>query len=167
MSGWLRSILVVGILTAGCTEARQETETTGTTYMQQADARFHARFENCKKIHNYDPERPPQLGESDLAPTERAWQECVYDAVRKVLIPATSSPEIYESAIRSSQTLTNGIEKGTVTRSQRKEKMEQIIAEIEAQERSNAAVEAAGTMSDQGSTKTEFTRRMIYDLRGM
>ena len=167
MGVFLRSIFILSLLAAGCAEVQMEKKTIESTYMQQADAQFHARFEDCKRIHNYDSETPPKLGEYDLAPTERAWQECVYDAVRKHLIPATLSPELYEAAIRTSQTLTNGIEKETVTRSQRKEKMDEIIAQIEAEERSNALAEAVGTKTEQEAKKIGFTRRMVHDLRGI
>lgn len=151
--------VVSALIVAGCSGSEKRTTSAG--YMQQADARFHARYVECGKIHKYDP-NTTKLAQNTLGPTERAWQQCVYAAVEKYLIPASKSPDLYRGAIATSRNLTNGIEKGTITRDQRRKKMDEVISKIESVEGANA-----GAATTAQAERTAFTRRMVNDMRGM
>lgn len=133
--------------------------------MEREHGQFKAQLNDCVKTHNYDPDNPPKLGENELAPTERAWRSCVYDAVRKYLIPASATPGLYENLITTDQTLTDNIERKLITRTQRKIKNDEMISYIDSQETNYIISQDPQVKGEEFEKKTDFTRRMIYQLR--
>lgn len=152
-------VVVFSFVIAACAQAPLSGHDAAPWYLQEAAKKFQMRYEECKKEHNYDPDKASGLRENQLAPMERAWQACVYAAVRKYLIPASASPALYDSAIKTSRQLTDGIENGTVTRSQRQVKMKEIVDQIDAREVANAEREGKRMRED-----VRRTQRIINTL---
>lgn len=154
----------VALLVCGCaTDSRQAVS--GGAYMEREHGQFKAQLNDCSKTYNYDPDNPPKLGEHELAPTERAWRSCVYDGVRKYLIPASVTPGLYENLITTDQILTDNIEKKLITRSQRKNKIDEMISYIDSQEANNIITQDPRAKGEELDKKTKFTRGMVYQLR--
>ena len=126
-------------------------------------ARFDAGVEECKRAYGYDPDALPDLGEHSLAPNERKTRACVYDAIRTTVIPMTEIPEKYEALITTDEDLTDGIENGTMTRDQRRTKIEALIAEIESLESARAKEFERALEAER--RRTEFTRGMVEMMR--
>ncbi len=102
--------------------------------MQQAVDAYYARRDECKELHGYDPENPGALGPHELAPTERAWAACAYDAVRSTLMLETTQPRLYEAAMAEHRTMTDQVEAGMMTRAERDDRMFELRKEIREKE---------------------------------
>jgi len=75
--------------------------------------------EQCTAMHGYDWRNPGDIGQSELAPGEKAWRDCVYAGIRRDVIPRSAVPEDYERIIAEDQQFTRAIEAGTMTRDER------------------------------------------------
>ncbi len=71
------------------------------------------------------------LAEDALAPGERAWRACAYAAIETLVIPRTRIPDAYRRLITEDRILTDLIEQGKVTRSQRRTRLDKLVAELE------------------------------------
>lgn len=72
----------------------------------------------------------------------RRWgargRECVYEGVEKFLIPKSLSPEVYRNAIAEDRQMTAAVAGGKMTRSERRERIENLIEEIHRIEEANS-----------------------------
>lgn len=98
-----------------------------------------AHIEQCTARHGYDPENVSGLGPYSLGPAEREWRECVYEGVEKFLVPKTLSPDAYRQAITEDRQMTASVAGGTLTRLERRERMQKMIEEIGRIEEANLA----------------------------
>lgn len=137
------------------------------TYLEQEQIQFQAAFEQCSKIHGYDPDQLPPLGDYELAPGERAWRACVYDAITTNLVPGSKSPELYRELITTDRILTDNVEKGTVTRADREKKIDSLIETIRTQETGHVIAEDPRMTAEEKERRTGFTRRMVKSMRGL
>jgi hypothetical protein len=102
-----------------------------------------ADMRQCTEQQGYDPAKITGVAESALAPQELQWRQCVYDALR---VYARANPAIaskYEQLIAEDTTMTTAIQRGTMTRGQRRTRVEQLIAAISSAE--EAQISAAAT----------------------
>jgi hypothetical protein len=152
------------LMLSGCAFEPATPLDSGGYYMQNARADFDARFEACKKIHGYDPDKL-SVAEHQLAPNERKARSCVYEAIQSLLIPNTKIPEKYEKLILTDKILTDSVEKGIVTRDQRKRKIEELLAEIESLEAGHVVAQDQRGQMQAEQNRTEFTRKMIQMVR--
>lgn len=102
--------------------------------MQQAVDAYYARRDECKSLHGYNPDNPGDLGPHELAPTERAWAQCAYDAVRTTLMLETTQPRLYEAAMAEHRTMTDKVAAGVMTRAEREDRMFELRKEIRERE---------------------------------
>ncbi|TNF92617.1 MAG: hypothetical protein EP297_13160 [Gammaproteobacteria bacterium] len=88
--------------------------------------------ERCAAEHSYDRGNTANLGQHQLAPTERVYLDCVYEGMNKRVIPKALLPDDYRKLISSYKQMTDAVEKGELTRAERtthaKEKLEAIWA---------------------------------------
>ena len=88
---------------------------------------------DCTAAHGYDPDTVT-VGENALAPGERDWRRCIYAAIETQVIPQTPVPDVYRSLIADDRTMTEAVATGQLTRSARRDRLEERAAEIRAAE---------------------------------
>ena len=120
-----------------------------------------ADLQQCTKAHGYDPAKTAGVAENALAPQELPWRQCAYDAVRAY---QQSNPPLrgrYEQLIAEDISMTTAIQQGTMTRSQRRARIESLVAQIKAaeQEEVNAATAQQSRQNDQ-------LRNIVQGVRG-
>jgi len=154
-----RQLLLTPLLAIAIT-AYSSSAQSQTPARDQLVALLHA----CTKTHGYDPNNTAGLGPNQLGPNELLWRQCAYDAVRayEKTNPALSSQ--YDQLINEDITMTNAVQGGAMTRAQRRERLQELIAQIEEAEKNNVMAMPAG-----GSTKAEETmnvRQVVDGVRG-
>lgn len=95
-------------------------------------AAIESHLAECTATHGYDPEAANP--EKALAPGERAWNDCAYDGVRALLAKQSRIPGIYDLLIDQHRDMTDALERGEITRTQRKQRTDAIAASIRNQE---------------------------------
>lgn len=108
-----------------------------------AEERFAAHLDECTAQHGFDPDATAGVGERELAPNEREWRACAYSGVETILIPDSSVPDAYRRLIAEDRVLTDAVGAGTMTRQQRRERIEQLFAGISEEEARMRDAEAA------------------------
>lgn len=98
-------------------------------------ARFELALAACTDRFGYDPETVGDIGDFQLAENEREWLECAYTGVETHLVPYSAVPELYTELIDEHRALTDGVERGEVTRAAREERVDTVLASIERQEK--------------------------------
>lgn len=124
---WAPCLLFVALtlcLCGGCATLSEE----------GAERRMDAHMARCSARHGYDPAAVTGVGEHELAPGEREWRACVYQGIRTLIIPQTAIPQVYENLIAQDTEMTDAIERGTLTRSQRKARIDNLVRVIRQRE---------------------------------
>jgi hypothetical protein len=103
------------------------------TEPQRAEKTLQDALADCTARHGYDP-AGPALPDRTLAPGELAWRVCAREAIATGVIPKSSVPELYRQLIADDQRMTAAIEAGTMTRSERRLRLETSIETIRAAE---------------------------------
>ena len=155
-------ILAAGMATAlsACT-SHSPTTSPAQSPLAAARQQLVADLGQCTKTFGYDPNNAAGVAENQLAPHEIEWRQCGYDAVRKY---AGNQPELtgqYEQLINEDITMTNAIQSGTMTRSQRRQRLEALIAQIKSAEESQA--QAAAMEQEQ---QVDQVRQVVDGMRG-
>lgn len=92
----------------------------------------------CTEIHGYDPSATSALGPHTLGVGEREWRDCVYKGVEKHVIPKAFAPEAYRRAIEEDRKMTEDVAGGRMTRLERQERIQALLAEIDRREEAEA-----------------------------
>lgn len=124
----------------------------------QARARLSFDVQQCSRRYKYDPDKTANLPERALAPNEIPWHQCAYDAIKNY---EKSNPALagqYNSFIDEDILMTNAIMNGQMTRSQRRARAAQLLAQIKASEQ-----EQISASRSQEAVKEQQTRN-LYDL---
>ena len=88
----------------------------------------------CAGAHGYEPRQSEALGAYQLGPGEIGWRACVYDGIRRLMMPSSEVPEVYAELIAEDRRMTEAIGAGEMTRGQRRERLARLIAGIEERE---------------------------------
>lgn len=158
-------VVALGVALLACSCASAPDSGSRGAYMEEARAGFYEDLANCTKTYGYDPEKLPPLGAHQLAFNERKWRSCAYDAIETRLIPASRNPQLYQELIASDQVLTNKVEEGSMTRSERQERIRETLASIESREADSAASGDPITQAEAEQARTAFTQRMVQSFR--
>jgi hypothetical protein len=121
-----------------------------------------ADVRSCTGQHGYDPKQVSGIGENALAPGELQWRQCCYDAARRYIAQNPQMRGLYEQLIAEDIQLTSAIQQGTVTRTQRRARDEQLLAQIRAAEEAQIKDLAA-----ESERQTEQMRAVVDGLRGL
>ena len=97
-------------------------------------AKIEEEAARCATEHSYDRGGQTNLGPHELAATERAYLDCIYEGVNKRVIPKALLPDDYRQLIASYQDMTNAVEKGELTRTQRMAQARQMLDDIKTKE---------------------------------
>lgn len=108
---------------------------TAATFESVAAAReaFFADLQRCTLKHGYDP-NAAGLPETALAPNELPWRQCAYEAVRNY---GKSHPAVggyYNQLITEDILMTTALQQGTMTRTQRRARIEELVEQIKVAE---------------------------------
>jgi len=111
-------MLAVALLVAGC------------SYYSATDNRLEATkdvFAECTQQSGYDP-RTEGLGEHQLGPGELEWRGCAYHAIETKMMPGSAHPQQFAALIEADRQMTREIASGTLSRAERRAKLEALIA---------------------------------------
>lgn len=161
-SGFHCSTLAVAIVMffAGCaTQAPPQTSPGPTVQVRQT---LNADMRTCTQQYGYDPAKTAGVAENTLAPNELEWRQCMYRALGSYAKANSAIAPMYESLINSDIAMTAAVKEGTMTRSQRRARIEQLVAEIQTAE---DKINTAATAKQQQQTQ-EFNNT-ISAIRGL
>ncbi len=151
----IAAIALVGVL-AACA-SQQGATTQEKSRIELANEQLVAELDQCSARHDTDP-RTATVGENELAPREREWRACAYEGIRAILVPASAVPEVYDELIAEDEALTDQVEAGEITRTERRARLDQLREEI-------AAKEARAT--EQPRSAAERGAEIVRQLRGL
>jgi hypothetical protein len=129
--------LLVGLLLAGCGGPGATQHSGSTASIDRAHAQFQQYLDQCTQSVGSD-SRTAAVGETELAPGEQEWRACAYEGLRSIMMPASTNPGLYTQLITEDQAMTDKIAAGTMTRSARQARLDQLRAEIESREAASA-----------------------------
>ena len=115
----------------------------------------------CTQTFGYDPNNVAGVAENQLAPNELQWRQCGYDAVRKYARYQPALMAQHEQLINDDMTMTNAVQAGTMTRSQRRQRIETMIAQIKSAEEN----QPQATEIEQ-QQQSEQVRQIVDGMRG-
>jgi hypothetical protein len=95
---------------------------------------LNADLGTCAQRYSYDPAKAANVAENALAPNELQWRQCIYEALGRYAKANPAMASTYQSLIANDMAMTSAIQQGTMTRSQRKARVEQLVAQIKASE---------------------------------
>jgi hypothetical protein len=121
---------------------------------------FIADLKQCSQTHGFDP-NAAGLPENALAPNELQWRQCAYDSARKYSQTHQAVGGLYDQLIAEDIQMTTAIQQGTMTRSQRRTRVEQLLEQIKAAE--EAQIKSA--TADQ-ARQQEQLRNVVNGARG-
>lgn len=128
----------------------------GLSYNSSADiSDINGEIDKCTKTYGYDPKQGDQLGEHELGKNERVFLECVYSGINEALIPKALIPDDYKKLIASHKQMTNAVEKGEITRKERKASIIEILTRI----KENEAAETERRIQDLSAKRDQFMRQ--------
>ena len=116
---------------------------------------INSEIDKCTQVHGYDPKEESQLGENELGKNERVFLECVYTGISETLVPKVMLPNDYKDLISSHKQMTNAVEKGEITRKERKARVIEILTQIKA----NEAAETERRIQDLSAKRDQFLRQ--------
>lgn len=119
------------------------------------------QLSECTRQYGYDPQRT-EVAENQLAPGERPWRSCAYAAIEQLVIPRSLVSPSYRGLIAEDRQMTDAIEHGSMTRSQRRARLEAALNRIEAAEQdlSHRQLEATRRTAQQQAQQTEMIWQM-------
>jgi hypothetical protein len=144
---------------AGCSSGSSTSQTQSP--LSAARQQLIDELRQCTSTFGYDPRNVTGIAENQLAPNELQWRQCAYDAVRSY---GRSHPTLtgrYEQLINEDITMTNAIQSGASTRSQRRQRIEELIAQIKDAEESQAQTAAA-----EQAEEMDRVRQVVDGMRG-
>lgn len=157
-------ILIVSLLAAffvaTCFAAKNDATAYNPAHFKQT---VRSGMKSCSERFDYNPDAA--IGETSLGKNERAWRACVYKIIEEKIIPKTRVPDMYKSLIAEDRAMTNAIQDGRLTRSQRRSRLEQLANEISAAEAAQIAASDPTVKKTEAQQRTEFVQRMVNGLR--
>jgi hypothetical protein len=129
--------VVLAVATAACSAPSASKDIAGTREIITARRQLGDYMAQCTKRYGYDPEAASKLSPNVLGPGEREWRGCVYEGIKKYLIPRTLSPEVYQRAIAEDRKMTEALADGKMRHAQRQARVQQLLEEIDRIEEAN------------------------------
>jgi hypothetical protein len=107
---------------------------------EEVRAKLDAELAQCTQRFGFDP-AAGDLPERALAAGERTWRECAYEGVKKHMIPSSTIPDVYLQLIGEDRTLTDRLDRGEITRAERRQRLDELIERIRNAEREKIRAE--------------------------
>lgn len=158
----LRSLALATAMILAVTACESQSTTTGASSDSIAVARdaFVSDLQQCTQKHGYDP-NAAGLPENALAPNELPWRQCAYDAARKYGQTHQGVSGLYDQLIAEDIQMTTALQQGTMTRTQRRTRVEQLLEQIKAAE--EAQIKSA---TEDQARQQEQLRNVVEGARG-
>lgn len=152
------------LLVAGCAQNSVETMPARASF-SELRAELDVYLDACSGTAGADPRGVEDVGDYELVPNERAWLDCAYEGVERIMIPGSSIPEMYRNLIAESRALTNLVERGEVTREQRQMRIDELVADIEDAELTGLIARELEQSEEQRRANEEELRRAFDEVR--
>jgi hypothetical protein len=120
-----------------------------------------ADLRQCTQTHRFNPQSATGVAENALAPNELPWRQCAYDSVRAYGQSHPTLRGMYDQLIAEDLAMTTAIEQGTMTRSQRRARIEELVAQIKAAEEQQ--IESAAS---EQARQNDQLRNVVDNFRG-
>lgn len=143
----IRHVVLAGAV-AVVTVCTSAPTTKAATILSMLRPQLIAALNQCTRTHGYDPEQTAGIAENALAPNELPWRQCAYDAVRAYAKESPSLGDVYAQLINEDIAMTTAIQQGSLTRSQRRARIETLLGQIRAAE--DAQIQAAAKQGSGG-----------------
>jgi len=158
----LRNLMLVAATATILAACESQTSTTAPSSNAVIEARDQliAELQQCTQKHGYDP-RAAGLPENALAPNELAWRQCARDAARDYGRAHPSVGGLFNQLVSEDIEMTTAIQNGTMTRSQRRARIEQLVGQIKSAE--EAEINAAAAEQER---QQEQLRNIVDGARG-
>ncbi len=165
MSHFIKGFAVFIFLTAvGCAQQGPQQEQRAS--FVELKARLESYLLQCTQTFGLDPRKESGLSENELAPNERDWLDCAYKGIERVMIPNTDFPGMYRDFIAEAESLVGLMERGEVTRTQRRNRLQILIAQIENAEIVRMIRDEPQVSEEKHRENTELVRGMVEGFRG-
>ena len=129
----LLTFSMLGLTLNGC--AQQSTTTASPqSSLATARQRLVVSLNQCTQRYGYDPNNVSAIGEHAMGQGELQWRQCAYDAIRAYEKSNPPLASLYEQLIAEDIEMTIAIQQGTLTRSQRRVRIDALVAQIKAAE---------------------------------
>lgn len=119
-----------------------------------------AEIQQCTQKHGYNPQATG-MPENALAPNELPWRQCAYDAARSYGQAHPQVQSLYEQLIAEDIQMTTALQQGQMTRTQRRARVEELIAQIEQAE--EARIQAATAEQER---QEQQLKNVVNNARG-
>jgi hypothetical protein len=103
--------------------------------------KFLKHLAGCTRQHGYDPTAQNGLGPHELGRNEMPWRECAYEGIRRIIVPASALPEMYEDLIAEDRKMTEAVVQGTMTRDDRRSRIEVLTGTAAVNEQLNKSLQ--------------------------
>jgi hypothetical protein len=159
----LLALLVVMMGLSACGGTTSQSSSAGGGLVGARD-KLVADLRECTQTHGFDPKNAAGVAENALAPNELPWRQCAYDAVRAYGQAHPTLRGMYDQLIAEDLAMTTAIQQGSMTRSQRRARIEELVAQIKAaeQEQIDAAASEQARQNDQLRNVVENVRGFSY-----
>ena len=133
--------------------------------LMQARDKLNADLKQCTATHGYDPDKVAGVAETA---DDRGgggfeeWRQCAYSAVRMYERYNPSLSGLYEQLIAEDMSMTAAIQRGTMTRSQRRDRIDKLVDQIKAAEQDHVSSAMAAQ-----AQQNEQVRRVVSGIRGL
>lgn len=123
----LSKVLILStLLTAACAQS--------TVNFQSRWQGFVTHLSGCTATHGYDPDKAVSLGEHQLGKNELAWRTCAYAGVEQKMIRGALDPNKFLLLVQEDRVMTEGILRGSSTRTARKTRVLKVLGQIKQEE---------------------------------
>ncbi len=157
--------LAVAVL-AACTQTPSDGGPPGISFAEMRFA-LDSQLAECTEPYGFDPREPSETGENELAVGEREWLECAYEGIEKVMVPNTKFPKMYHQLISDGRSMTDLVEQGEITRTQRRNAIQAAIIEIENAEIVSLIRSSEAATEEADRARTAELRRTFASIRTM
>jgi hypothetical protein len=151
---------MAGILLAGCTSDTASTAGSPSAVMA-AREQLQTNLHQCTATYGYNPNQVSGIAEHALAPHELQWRQCAYDAIRTYTIANPALMSNYDQLVAEDISMTTAIQQGTMTRSQRHARIEELLGQI--REAEDREIDTYDTMREE---QHQQLRNVVENMRG-
>jgi uncharacterized protein YcfL len=155
-------LLAVGVLALTACASQQPSVTASQSGLIEARDKLVSDIHQCGQQHSYSPSAAAAVAEDTLAPNELEWRKCTYDAI---LVYARSNPTMigkYQQLVYDDIVMTTHIQKHSMTRSNRRDRLNRLIADMKKME--DERVQMAEVDREQQSEQVQAVYKAMGDL---
>ena len=160
------SVALAIVMLSACTQMPSEVGTSRASFAE-LKSELDVHLAGCTETYGLDPREQSGTGENELAVGEKEWLECAYQGIEEIMVPGTKFPKMYRQLIADSRGMTDLIEQGEITRTQRRIVLQAAIFDIENAEIVFLIRGSVVTNEELDRAKTAELRRAFVGMRTM